>query len=58
MTKKEINQEIKFTKEQIINSNKFNMIQKDILEALLENKEYSLDEAKNIIDNFNKKEVK
>ncbi|GAA0717197.1 hypothetical protein GCM10008905_02580 [Clostridium malenominatum] len=58
MTKKEINQEIKFTKEQIINSNKFNMIQKDILEALLENKEYSLDEVKNIIDNFNKKEVK
>ena len=58
MTKKEISKEIKFTKEQIINCSKFNIIKKDILRALLEDKEYSLDEAKNIIDNFNKKEVK
>ncbi|MBU5485243.1 hypothetical protein KQI86_12935 [Clostridium sp. MSJ-11] len=58
MTKKEINKEIKFTKEQIINCNKFNTIEKDILEALLEDKEYSLDEAKKIIEDFNKKEVK
>lgn len=58
MTKKEVNQEIKFTKEQIINSNKFNIIQKDVLKALLEDKQYSLDEAKKIIENFNKKEVK
>lgn len=58
MTKKEINQEIKFTKDQIINYSKFDRIQRDILEALLEDKEYSLDEAKKIIDNFNKKEVK
>ncbi|MEW9096415.1 MAG: hypothetical protein AB2417_15160 [Clostridiaceae bacterium] len=58
MTKKEINKEIKFTKEQIISSSRFNIIQKDILEALLEDKEYSLDEAKKVIDNFNKREVK
>lgn len=58
MTKKEINQEVKFTKEQIVNSNKFNVIEKDILKALLEDKEYNLDEAKKIVDDFNKKEVK
>ncbi|MEW9093944.1 MAG: hypothetical protein AB2417_02580 [Clostridiaceae bacterium] len=58
MAKNEINQEVRFTKEQIINSSKFNRIEKDILKALLEDKEYSLDEAKKIIDDFNKKEVK
>lgn len=58
MTKKEINQEVKFTKEQIVNSNKFNVIEKDILKALLEDKEYSLDEAKKVLEDFNKKEVK
>lgn len=58
MTKKEINQEVKFTKEQIVNSNKFNVIEKDILKALLEDKEYNLDEAKKVLEDFNKKEVK
>ncbi|WP_315117768.1 hypothetical protein [uncultured Clostridium sp.] len=58
MTKKEVNQGIKFTKEQIINSNKFNVIEKDVLKALLEDKQYSLDEAEKVIENFNKKEVK
>ncbi|GAA0122251.1 hypothetical protein UT300018_15670 [Clostridium faecium] len=58
MTKKEINHEVKFTKEQIINSSKFTQIEKDILKALLDDKQYSLEEVKNIIDDFNKKEVK
>lgn len=57
MTKKEIKQ-IKFNKEQIINSNKFTQIERDILKALLDDKEYSLEEAKNIIDEFKKREVK
>ncbi|WP_291563713.1 MULTISPECIES: hypothetical protein [unclassified Clostridium] len=58
MTKKEVNYEVKFTKEQIINSSKFTQIEKDILKALLDDKQYSLEEVKNIIDDFNKKEVK
>ncbi|WP_291568752.1 MULTISPECIES: hypothetical protein [unclassified Clostridium] len=57
MTKKEIEQ-IKFNKEQIVNSNKFTQIERDILKALLDDKEYSLEEAKNIIDEFKKREVK
>ncbi|WP_291579556.1 hypothetical protein [Clostridium sp. UBA6640] len=57
MTKKEIEQ-IKFNKEQIVNSNKFTQIEKDILKALLDDKEYSLEEANNIIDEFKKREVK
>lgn len=57
MTKKEIEQ-IKFNKEQIVNSNKFTQIERDILKALLDDKEYSLEEAKNIIHEFKKREVK
>jgi regulator of replication initiation timing len=57
MTKKEIEQ-IKFNKEQIVNSNKFTQIERDILKALLDDKGYSLEEAKNIIDEFKKREVK
>lgn len=50
--------EVKFSKEQIISSKQFTVIEKDILKALLEDKEYSLKEIKKIIDDFNKKEVK
>lgn len=50
--------EIKFSKEQILSSKQFTVIEKDILKALLEDKEYSLKEIKKIIDDFNKKEVK
>lgn len=50
--------EIKFSKEQIVSSKQFTVIEKDILKAILEDKEYSLKEVKKIIDDFNKKEVK
>ncbi|WP_164509014.1 hypothetical protein [Clostridium rectalis] len=50
--------EIKFSKEQILSSKQFTVIEKDILKAILEDKEYSLKEVKKIIDDFNKKEVK
>ncbi|BDR86132.1 hypothetical protein [Clostridium tetani] len=50
--------EIKFSKEQILSSKQFTIIEKDILKALLEDKQYSLKEVKKIIDDFNKKEVK
>lgn len=51
-------QEIKFTKEQIVNSRQFTVIEKDILKALLKNEQYSIDEVKKILEKFNKKEVK
>jgi hypothetical protein len=59
--KKDIKDEVKeaeFTKEQILSSNKFTFIEKDILKALLENKAYSLKEVNTILDDFNKKEVR
>lgn len=49
---------VKFSKEQIVSSKQFTEIEKDILKALLSNKEYSLEEARKIIEEFNKKEVK
>ncbi|WP_322392424.1 hypothetical protein [Clostridium perfringens] len=52
------NEEIKFSKEQIISSKQFAIIEKDILKAILEDKEYSLEEVKEILEEFNKKEVK
>ena len=51
------NKEIKFSKEQILSSEKFAGIDNDILRAVLEDKQYSLKEAKKIIDEFKKKEV-
>ncbi|WP_282804580.1 hypothetical protein [Clostridium tetani] len=53
-----VEKEIKFSKEQIISSKQFTVIEKDILKALLEGKQYSLGEVRKIIDNFKKKEVK
>ncbi|WP_164971389.1 hypothetical protein [Clostridium tetani] len=50
--------ETKFSKEQILSSKQFTIIEKDILKALLEDKQYSLKEVKKIIDDFKKKEVK
>lgn len=50
--------EIKFRKEQVLSSKQFTVIEKDILKALLEDKDYSLKEVKKIIVDFNKKEVK
>ncbi|BDR73629.1 hypothetical protein K144316041_23370 [Clostridium tetani] len=47
--------ETKFSKEQILSSKQFTVIEKDILKALLEDKQYSLKEVKKIIDDFKKK---
>ncbi|MDU1348271.1 hypothetical protein [uncultured Clostridium sp.] len=58
MVKKEINNGVKFTKEQIVNSNKFTQIERDILKALLADESYSLEGAKKVLEDFKKKEVK
>lgn len=50
--------DIKFSKKQTLSSNQFTTIEKDILKAVLEDREYSLSEAKKIIEEFNNKEVK
>ena len=51
-------EEVKFSKEQIVSSNQFSIIEKDILKAILEDKEYRLEEVKGILEKFNEKEVK
>ena len=53
-----MNKEAKFSKEQILSSKQFTVIEKDVLKALLGESQYTLKEAKKIIDDFNKKEVK
>lgn len=50
--------ENKFSKEQIIASKQFTTNEKDILNAILDEKEYSIDEVKEVINNFNNKEAK
>lgn len=50
--------ETKFTKEQILSSKQFTTIEKDIISAMLEEKEYSIKEVRKIIEDFKKKEVK
>jgi hypothetical protein len=57
--KEDTTKDVKFTKEQILGSTKFNLIERDILRALLkENAGYSLDEANKLLKEFNDKEVK
>lgn len=52
-------EEVKFGKHQIGSSSKFTYMEKDILKALLDEKEaYSLNEANDLLKDFNKKEVK
>lgn len=58
MAKKEAGKEIKFTKEQILKSNNYVGIEKDIIDALLEDKNYTLEEVNGILEDFNNKEVK
>ncbi|MBM7868874.1 hypothetical protein JOC70_000343 [Clostridium pascui] len=58
MAKKEAVKEVKFTKEQILKSNNYVGIEKDIIDALLEDKCYTLEEVKKILEDFNNKEVK
>lgn len=48
--------ENKFTKDQIINSKKY-VENKDLLNAILDNKEYTLKEIDEIINNFLKGKV-
>lgn len=51
--------EPKFTKDQLVNSKLFNVNEKDILNALLfDTEQYSIKEAKAVIETFYKKEVK
>lgn len=49
--------ETKFSKEKIISSKKFTGIQKDVLRALLENRDYTLTEVNEILEKFSKREV-
>jgi hypothetical protein len=57
--KENITKEVRFTKEQILGSTKFNLIERDTLRALLkENTDYSLAEANKVLKDFNDKEVK
>lgn len=51
-------EEVKFTKEQIVSSKQFTVIEKDILKAILEDEEYGLEEVKYILEEFKEKEVK
>ncbi|WP_167370801.1 hypothetical protein [Clostridium massiliodielmoense] len=50
-------EEVKFSKEQIVFSKQFTVIEKDILKAILEDRAYSLDEVKEVLEEFNGKEV-
>lgn len=49
--------ETKFSKDKIISSKKFTGIQKDVLRALLENRDYTLTEVNEILEKFSKREV-
>lgn len=51
--------EPRYAKEQIMESTRFELSEKDILAALLDDdKTYTLNEAAGVIDTFKKKEVK
>lgn len=48
-----------FTKEQLLRSTQFSVIHKDVLNALLEEEQgYSIQQAKQIIEDFEKKEAR
>ena len=49
--------ETKFSQEKIISSKKITGIQKDVLRALLENRDYTLTEVNEILEKFSKREV-
>ncbi|WP_192875385.1 hypothetical protein [Clostridium taeniosporum] len=50
--------ESKFSKEQLVNSKHFTRNEKDILNALLVKEDYSINDAKELINKFYKMEVK
>lgn len=48
-----------YPKQQIVKSSKYSLIEKDVLNALLEeDKKYTLEEVAKVLDNFAKKKVK
>lgn len=49
--------EIKFNKEQILNSNQFTTIEKDILSVILKKDDYIIEEVKTILEDFKESEV-
>ena len=49
--------ETKFSKEKIISSKRFTGIQKDVLRAVLENRDYTIAEANEILESFSKREL-
>ncbi|MCD3234613.1 hypothetical protein IRP63_05400 [Clostridium botulinum] len=51
-------EEVKFSKGQIVSSIQFTVIERDILKAILQDKEYGLEEVKDILEEFKEKEVK
>lgn len=58
MAKKKV-EETKYTKEQILKSNRFTGVQKDVLHVVLDDDEkYSLQEVESLMNSFNAKEVK
>lgn len=48
---------IRFTKKQVLDSKKFKTVEKDVLKAILEDKQYSLNEISEILKKFRNKEV-
>lgn len=50
--------QIEFSKEQIVKASMYTEIEKDILNALLENRYYTLEEVKKLLGDFNEREVK
>lgn len=46
-----------YTKQQFAESQQFSPLQKDVLQALLEDKEYTIEQAYQIIEQFEKKAV-
>lgn len=53
-----VKKKAEYTKQQFLNSKKFTSIQKDVLNALLDDGEkYTNDQVKQIMDDFMRKEV-
>lgn len=49
--------QLKFTKEQIVNSKKLTFMDKLILETILEDREYNLEEVDELLKKFKEKKV-
>ncbi|WP_442601746.1 hypothetical protein [Paenibacillus sp. KN14-4R] len=54
----ELNEKVQtYTKQQFLESQQFSPLQKDVLNALLEDREYTIEQANKIIEQFEKKVV-